>query len=171
MTMMSEPTDYRPLLQEALGTIEDLQARVDAAERARSEPIAIIGIGCRFPGGADTPEAFWKLLARGDNAVVEIPADRWDVERYYSADADAPGKMYARHGGFLDRVDEFEPRFFGISPREARTLDPQQRLVLEVAWEALEHGGQDPTALRGVRHRRVCRNRRQRLHAPRDGTG
>jgi acyl transferase domain-containing protein len=146
---MSTPqTDYGPLLQQALDTIDELETKLEAADRARAEPIAIIGIGCRFPGGADTPEAFWNLLERGENAVVEVPADRWDLAHFYSADPEAAGKMYARHGGFLDRVDEFEPRFFGISPREARTLDPQQRLVLEVAWEALEHAGQAPTALR-----------------------
>jgi acyl transferase domain-containing protein len=149
--MTEPPTDYRALLLQALGAVEDLQAKLVAAERTQSEPIALVGIGCRFPGAADSAEAFWQLLERGENAVVEVPADRWDIERYYSPDRDAAGKMYSRHGGFLRGVDRFEPEFFGISPREARTLDPQQRLVLEVAWEALEHGGVPPTSLRESR--------------------
>jgi amino acid adenylation domain-containing protein len=117
--------------------------------RPTKEPIAIIGMGCRFPGGADTPQAYWRLLRDGVDAITPIPDERWDVEAYYDADPDAPGKMYTRYGGFLDAVDQFDPLFFGISPREAQELDPQQRLLLEVGWEALENAGQDPTQLRG----------------------
>ncbi|MFY0568811.1 SDR family NAD(P)-dependent oxidoreductase [Archangium lansingense] len=121
------------------------------APAASDEPIAIVGMACRLPGGADTPEAFWRLLREGSDAISEIPADRWDVDAWYDADPEAPGKMYVRAGGFLREVDRFEPQFFGISPREAESMDPQQRLVLEVAWEALERAGQDARALRNTR--------------------
>ncbi len=143
------PDDRRALLSSALQKLEQMQAKLDAAERAQKEPIAIVGLGCRFPGGANDPERYWELLHNGVNAVREVPADRWNVDDYYDPDPDAPGKSYTRYGGFLDQIDQFDPQFFGISPREAVTLDPQQRLVLEVAWEALEHAGLSPARLRG----------------------
>jgi acyl transferase domain-containing protein/acyl carrier protein len=114
-----------------------------------SEPIAIIGIGCRFPGGAATPAAFWEFLRNGGDAVREIPVSRWNSDDYYNADPDVPGAMYARHGGFLDGVDRFDASFFGISPREALTLDPQQRLLLEASWNALEDASIAPHTLFG----------------------
>jgi acyl transferase domain-containing protein len=129
----------------------ELQARLEERDRAKSEPIAIVGVGCRFPGSATSPEAFWQLLQNGVDAISEIPRDRWDVDAYFDADPDAVGKMSTRHGGFLDRVREFDAPFFGISPREAAALDPQQRLLLEVTWEALEHGGFSAAALGGSR--------------------
>jgi acyl transferase domain-containing protein/acyl carrier protein/ubiquinone/menaquinone biosynthesis C-methylase UbiE len=103
--------------------------------------IAIIGIGCRFPGNVHDPEAFWKLLSEGREAVCEVPADRWNVERYYDPEPGIAGKTFAKRGGFLDQIDQFDPQFFGISPREAPYVDPQQRLLLETAWEAIEHAG------------------------------
>ena len=126
-----------------------LQSKLDQVEQAASEPIAIVGMGCRVPGGVSDPDSFWRLLHDGVDAVTEIPRNRWDVDACYSADPDEPGKMYTRHGGFLERIDEFDSHFFGIAPREASTLDPQHRLLLEVAWEALEHGGQPIDALAG----------------------
>lgn len=105
------------------------------------EGIAIIGIGCRFPGGINDTEAFWKLLAEGRDAVCEVPADRWNVERFYDAEPGLAGKSIAKRGGFLDSIDQYDPQFFGISPREAPYVDPQQRLVLETAWEAIEDAG------------------------------
>lgn len=105
------------------------------------EPIAIIGIGCRFPG-AKSPDAYWQLLRNGVDAIREVPAERWNIDDFYDPDPSAPGKMNTRHGGFIDDVDQFDPYFFGITPREAMSMDPQQRLLLEVAWEALEDAGQ-----------------------------
>jgi acyl transferase domain-containing protein len=105
------------------------------------EPIAVVGIGCRFPGGANDPESFWRLLEAGVDAVTEIPPDRWNLHAFHDADPSRPGKSYSRWGGFVDQIDRFDPHFFGISPREAARMDPQQRLLLEVAWEALEDAG------------------------------
>ncbi|HHP7230745.1 MAG TPA: type I polyketide synthase, partial [Xenococcaceae cyanobacterium] len=112
------------------------------------EPIAIAGIGCRFPG-ANNPQEFWELLCNGKEAITEIPASRWDLEQYYHPDARQQGKTQVRRGGFLADITAFDPQFFGIAPREAATIDPQQRLLLEVAWEALEDGGYLPEELRG----------------------
>lgn len=126
------------------------QAAENTARPAADEPIAIVGIGCRFPG-ADGPGEFWRLLSGGVDATSEVPADRWDVDAFYNPDPAVPGTAVTRRGGFLDRVDEFDYQFFGISPRESAQMDPQQRLLLEVAWEALEDAGQAPDALAGSR--------------------
>ncbi len=114
------------------------------------EPIAITGIGCRFPG-AKNPEEFWQLLRDGVDAIREVPKERWDISRFYDEDVLLPGKMNTRWGGFLDGIDEFDAEFFGISPREAARMDPQQRLLLEVTWEALEDAGLRPSSLAGSR--------------------
>lgn len=106
------------------------------------EPVAIIGIGCRFPGDANNPDSFWKLLCDGVDALVQIPEDRWDLRTFYDPNPGVPGKTNVRFGGFVKNIDQFDADFFGISPREASRMDPQQRLLLEVAWEALEDGGQ-----------------------------
>jgi myxalamid-type polyketide synthase MxaB len=145
------PSDTLSPLKRAFIALEQTQAKLEALERARSEPIAIVGIGCRFPGGAGSPDTFWDLLAAGMSGVREVPADRWPVDAHFDADPDAPGKMYTRWAAFLDEVDKFEPQFFGIAPREAVHMDPQQRLLLEVAWEALENAGQSPDKLHGSR--------------------
>src|SRR3546814_530313 len=131
--------------------LRQMQAKLDAAERRAREPVAVIGIGCRMPGGIDGPEAFWDMLEAGTDAVSEVPPERWDADAFYDPDPDAPGKMNTRWGGFLRDVDRFDAEFFGISPREAVSMDPQQRLVLEVAWRALEHAGVPPLSLAGSR--------------------
>ncbi len=111
-------------------------------------PIAVVGMSCRFPGASD-PHAFWSLLRGGGDAIREVPPERWDLERWYAPEPGRPGKMQTRWGGFLDDIDRFDAAFFGISPREAEEMDPQQRLVLEVAWEALERAGLAPDRLLG----------------------
>lgn len=113
----------------------------------QSEPIAIVGASCRFAGGANSLEEYWAMLRDGVDPIKDIPLDRWDIESYYDPDPSAPNKMYVRQGGFLENVDSFDPLFFGISPREATTLDPQQRVLLEVTWEALENAGIPPNSL------------------------
>ncbi|MCB0165378.1 MAG: type I polyketide synthase [Anaerolineae bacterium] len=119
------------------------------AKLVAMEPIAIIGLGCRFPGNCDTPAAFWNLLKQGQDAITEIPADRWDVDAYYHADPKAPGKIVTRYGGFIQHPADFDAPFFNISKKEAVSLDPQQRLLLEVSWEALENAGCVPAELMG----------------------
>jgi acyl transferase domain-containing protein/NADPH:quinone reductase-like Zn-dependent oxidoreductase/acyl carrier protein len=114
-----------------------------------AEPIAIVGMACRLPGGTDTPDAFWSLLAEGVDAITEVPPDRWDGAAVYDPDVTRAGYAASRHGGFLRDIDAFDAGFFGISPREAARMDPQQRLFLEVAWEALEDAGQDVATLAG----------------------
>jgi len=142
--------ERKDLLRRALIEVKTARARADALHRARTEPIAVVGIGCRFPGGADGPEAFWDLLVSGRNAVTEIPADRWDADAYYDPDPDAPARTYARHGAFIDDVRGFDAALFGITPREAASIDPQHRLLLETAWHALEHASIPPDSLRGT---------------------
>jgi acyl transferase domain-containing protein/acyl-CoA synthetase (AMP-forming)/AMP-acid ligase II/acyl carrier protein len=122
--------------------------RGERSDRA-AEPIAIVGIGCRFPG-ANGPEGYWRLLIEGRDAVTEVPASRWKLEDFVSDDPSAPGKTRTRWGGFLEGIDQFDPHFFGISAREAARMDPQQRLLAEVAWEALEDAGLVPERLAGT---------------------
>ncbi|MBE9040674.1 polyketide synthase dehydratase domain-containing protein, partial [Oscillatoriales cyanobacterium LEGE 11467] len=129
-------------LQRAALALQEMRHRIDTLERSRTEPIAIVGMGCRFPGGANDPASFWQLLRHGRNAVGEIPECR--RKRLARTDSGDP-----QRGGFLERIDEFDAEFFGISPREAATMDPQQRLLLEVSWEALEHAGISPSRLMG----------------------
>ncbi len=133
--------DHRTLLQRAFVELKNAQARLDAAERAKSEPSAIIGMGCRFPGGVDSPEAFWRLLCDGVDAITDVPPGRWNAAELFDTDPDAPGKMTTRWGGFVENVDRFDAAFFGIAPREAVWMDPQQRLLLEAAWDALGDAG------------------------------
>ena len=130
------PADKRKILAELLGSPRD--------------PIAIIGMACRFPGGADSPDAFWRLLENGVDAIGEVPPDRWDINKFYDPDPSAPGKMSSRFGAFLDQIDRFDAPFFGLTPREASRTDPQHRLLLEVGWEALENAGQPADRLTGT---------------------
>ena len=148
---MKPPTEERSPLKRALIAIDELQARLAATEGHLREPIAVIGIGCRLPGGVNDPDSLWDLLKDGVDAVTEVPSRRWDADAVFDPDPDAPGRTYTRWGGFLrDPLDLFDPRLFGIAPREAVGMDPQQRLLLEVAWEALENAGQAPDRLAGT---------------------
>ena len=151
MNLNADKLDELSPLQRATYALKEMKARLEHAEQARNEPIAIIGMGCRFPGGADSPERFWQLLRDGIDAVRPTPPERWDSNVYYDANPDAEWKMYTRSGGFLNEdIAAFDPHFFGISPREAASLDPQQRLALEDAWEALENAALPPDALAGT---------------------
>ena len=134
-------------LKRAFLALEDAQSRLAAMEQAAREPVAVIGLGCRVPGGGDDSASFWQLMRDGVDAIAPIPSDRWDAEALYDADPATPGRIATRAGGFLESIDCFDAAFFSISPREAQGMDPQQRLLLEVCWEALEHAGQAPYRL------------------------
>jgi len=138
-----------PLLEKTriLNALKNATERLQAVEQQRSEPLAVIGMSCRFPGAAN-PDAYWQLLQDGVDATTQIPLDRFDVEQYFDPDTWAPGKMNVRGGGFLEDIDKFDAEFFGISPREAESLDPQQRLLLEAVSEAFEDAGLTREALR-----------------------
>jgi acyl transferase domain-containing protein/acyl carrier protein len=144
---LKDTNDQKDVLKKAFLEIKRLKAELVDAEQRKREPIAIIGMSCRFPGKANDPESFWRLLRDGVDAVSKVPSDRWDVEAFYDARPAVQGKMNTQFGGFLEQVDLFDPYFFGISPREAIHMDPQQRLLLEVSWEALEYAGYAPDGL------------------------
>ncbi|KVK78869.1 type I polyketide synthase [Burkholderia sp. MSMB1498] len=143
------PIDPTALMQDALLEIERLQHKLGKFEQQLHEPIAVIGMGCRF-AGANSPDDLWRLLLDGTDGVREVPPDRWDAERYFDSDPDAAGRIYCRAGSFLDDIASFDAGFFGISAREAVMLDPQQRMLLEVVWEAIERAGIPASALKGT---------------------
>ncbi len=150
---VSDVADY--LLGDVLGLSEQVAANARSHPATvmttrTDEPIAIVAVACRFPGAPD-PDTFWEVLSGGVDAIREVPDDRFDIDEFYDPDPEAPGKIYSRFGGFLDGIDGFDPEFFGISPREAVWIDPQQRLMLETAWEGVERAGYSPRALRGSR--------------------
>ncbi|MEU6393708.1 type I polyketide synthase [Streptomyces sp. NPDC046939] len=139
-------------LKKVTADLHQTRQRLAAAEAQQSEPIAIVAMGCRFPGGVSDPDDLWRLLDQGTDAMTEWPRDRgWDTDALYDPTPGTPGRSYTRTGGFIDRVADFDAGFFGISPREAVGTDPQQRILLEICWEALERAGIDPLALRGSR--------------------
>lgn len=149
-TLIWDYPTIRQLASHLVGEVTELRTGIHTSRPSGNdtEPIAIVGIGCRFPG-ANNPAEFWNLLKNGIDGISEVPADRWDADTYYDPEPDQPGKMITRSGGFVDQIDQFDPHFFGISPREATRMDPQQRLALEVVWEALENAGIPPQQLAG----------------------
>lgn len=120
----------------------ELERRLAMRETEAAEPIAIIGMACRTPGGAETAEEFWTILETGRDAIEKVPFSRWDADEFYDPRPDTPGKAITKFGGFVANVDQFDAAFFGISPREAPGIDPQHRMLLETAWEALENAGE-----------------------------
>src|SRR6478752_3714744 len=150
--MAGVSSDRRAIITEALHKIDELSARLEIAEKGDTEPIAVVGMGCRLPGGVNSSEEFWRLLQEGRSGIVRVPAERWDADAFYNEDYTEPGTICTREGGFITswKPAEFDAEFFGISPREAAAMDPQQRLVLEVAWEALENAGIPPHTIHGT---------------------
>ncbi|MEM9457629.1 MAG: beta-ketoacyl synthase N-terminal-like domain-containing protein [Myxococcota bacterium] len=147
--MTTTPAATQETLRRALMALKEARTRLERIEHARREPIAIVGMSCRFPGGSHSPQAYWSLLTEGRQGVREVPRDRWPNEQFYDDDPARPGKMRFREAGFIDEPDKFDPAFFEISPREASHMDPQQRMLLQVAWEAIDDAGISAEVLRG----------------------
>lgn len=141
------PEKSKNLLQDALVELRKTKSRLQKIEAAQSEAIAVVGMGCRFPGGVDTPDKLWDLLKNSVDAITDMVDERWNAEEFYDPNPEAAGKVYTKGNGLVQDVDMFDAEFFGIAPLEAKLMDPQQRLLLEATWHALEHGGIAPQSL------------------------
>ena len=141
------PTSGPSPVKQALAEIRHLRAELEDARRGQREPIAVVGMSLRLPGGVASPERFWQALATGEDLIGTIPAERWHADAYRGSGPDEPGTMYDVHGGFLDNIESFDADFFGIHAREAASMDPQHRILLELTWEALERSGINPRSL------------------------
>ncbi|MGD1704677.1 type I polyketide synthase [Dapis sp. BLCC M229] len=150
MDNLSQETQNLSSSKRLLLLVKQLRSKLEEFKKTEKEPIAVVGMGCRFPGGANNPDAFWELLRGGMDAAIEVPPERWDINSFYHSDPGTTGKMYVRQSNFLHgEIDKFDAEFFGIAPKEAVSMDPQQRLLLEVSWEALENAGIAPNKQMG----------------------
>ncbi|MBV1920901.1 MAG: polyketide synthase, partial [Pseudomonadales bacterium] len=150
MSSQQDQDVYRKLIKKSVLALEQVKKQNKAIVDAQHESIAVVGMGCRFPGGKDL-EAFWQLQLEGNDAITPVPGSRWDKDKFYDADPDVPGKICTKYGGFLDGIDQFDPSLFGISPREASHIDPQHRLLLEVCWETMENAYIPASSLYGTK--------------------
>src|SRR4051794_9094019 len=147
---MATEDKLREYLRRATAELTDTRRQLADAVAGNTEPLAVVGMACRYPGGGGI-EDYWRLLSSGGSGVAEVPASRWDIEQYYNPDRRVPGAVYTRHGAFLPDIAGWDAEFFGVSPHEALRMDPHQRLLMELVWEGLEDAGLPPASVAGSR--------------------